>query len=136
MNTDEMRAIGYRIVNDFINNARIDVADELFSPNFVNHSPGQGVTSDLEGFKQYISMMHTAFSDFSLTIEDMIAEKDKGAVRMRFRGVHTGDYMGISPTKKQVDTTMMSILRFDNGKVVERWNVTDRLEVARQLGIL
>jgi len=136
MNTDEVRAIGYRIVNEFINNARMDIADELFSPNFVNHSPAEGVSSDLEGFKQYISMMHTAFSDFSLTIEDGIAEKDKGAVRMRFRGVHTGDYMGIPPTKKQVDTTVISILRFDNGKVVERWSVTNRLEVARQLGIL
>ena len=63
MNTDEMRAIGYRIVNEFINNARIDVADELFSPNFVNHSPAQGVTADLEGFKQYISMMHIVLDD-------------------------------------------------------------------------
>jgi predicted ester cyclase len=66
----------------------------------------------------------------------MIVEKDRGAARMRFRGVHTGDYMGVPPTKKQVDTTIISILRFDNGKFVERWSVTNRLEIARQLGIL
>ena len=136
MNTDEVRAIGYRIVNEFINNARMDIADELFSPNFVNHSPAEGVSSDLEGFKKYVSMLHAGFSDFSLTIEDMIVEKDRGAARMRFRGVHTGDYMGVPPTKKQVDTTIISILRFDNGKFVERWSVTNRLEIARQLGIL
>jgi predicted ester cyclase len=136
MNTDEMRAMGYRLANEFINNARMDIADELFSPNFVNHSPGEGVSSDLEGFKQYVSMLHASFSDLSLTIEDMIVEKDRGAARMRFRGVHTGDYMGVPPTKKQVDTTIISILRFDNGKFVERWSVTNRLEIARQLGIL
>jgi hypothetical protein len=63
MNTDEMRAMGYRLANEFINNARMDIADELFSPNFVNHSPGEGVSSDLEGFKQYVSMLHASFSD-------------------------------------------------------------------------
>ena len=44
MNTDEVKAIGYRIVNEFINNARMDIADELFSPNLVNHSPAEGVS--------------------------------------------------------------------------------------------
>ena len=133
---DEMKTNGHRLINEFINNAKMDVADELFSPNFVNHSPEQGVTADLEGLKQYISMMHAAFSDFSATIEDMIAENDKVVVRMRVRGVHTGDFMGISPTKKEIDTTTISIVRIDNGKIVERWNVTDRLKILRQLGIL
>ena len=136
MNIDEMKANGHRLINEFISNAKMDVADELFSPNFVNHSPEQGVTADLEGLKQYISMMHAAFSDFSATIEDMIAENDKVVVRMRVRGVHTGNFMGIEPTKKEIDTTTISIVRIDNGKIVERWNVTDRLEIARQLGIL
>jgi predicted ester cyclase len=136
MNIDEMKANGHRLTNEFINNAKMDVADELFSPNFVNHSPEQGVTADLGGLKQYISMMHAAFSDFSATIEDMIAENDKVVVRMRVRGVHTGDFMGIAPTQKKIDTTTISIVRIDNGKIVERWNVTDRLEIARQLGIL
>jgi predicted ester cyclase len=66
----------------------------------------------------------------------MIVENDKVVVRMRVRGVHTGDFMGIAPTKKEIDTTTISIVRIDNGKIVERWNVTDRLEIARQLGIL
>jgi len=136
MNIDEMKANGHRLINEFINNAKMDVADELFSPNFVNHSPEQGVTADLGGLKQYISMMHAAFSDFSATIEDMIAENDKVVARMRVRGVHTGDFMGIAPTQKKIDTTTISIVRIDNGKIVERWNVTDRLEMARQLGIL
>ena len=55
MNINEMKANGHRLINEFINNAKMDVADELFSPNFVNHSPEQGVTADLGGLKQYIS---------------------------------------------------------------------------------
>jgi predicted ester cyclase len=136
MNTDEIKAIIRRIVKEFLTEARMDVADELFSQNFVNHSPGTGMTPDLDGLKQYVSMLHAAFSDVSITIEDIIVENDKGAVRMRLRGVHTGDYMGIPPTKKEVDSTVISIVRIENGKVVERWNVTDRLEVMKQLGIL
>lgn len=40
MNTDEIKAIIRRIVKEFLTEARMDVADELFSQNFVNHSPG------------------------------------------------------------------------------------------------
>jgi predicted ester cyclase len=50
------------------------VMDEVFAPAFFNHSPSAGASSDLDGYKQTVSTMLAAFPDFSVTIDDAIAE--------------------------------------------------------------
>ena len=83
-----------------------------------------------------ISMLHQGFPDVHLTIEDMIAENDKVVLRFRTKGRNTGEMLGIQPTNKNMDTCQISIIRFQEGRVKERWNITDQLEVMRQLGLM
>ena len=86
------------VVCRFLTEARpasVSVMDEVFAPTFVNHSPSAGASSDLDGYKQTVSTMLAAFPDFSVTIEDAIAEGDKVAVRVTLRGTHQGALMGI-----------------------------------------
>ena len=69
-------------------------------------------------------------------MEDLIAEGDNVVLRMTGRGTHTGDFGVIPATGKQFEVPLISILRFSNGKIVERWNVTDEISMLQQLGIL
>ena len=69
--------------------ASVSVMDKVFAPTFVYHSPSAGASSDLDGYKQTVSTMLAAFPDFSVTIEDAIAEGDRVAVRVTVRGTHT-----------------------------------------------
>jgi steroid delta-isomerase-like uncharacterized protein len=136
MSTEENKGIARRIVEEFINNGDLSVVDELFATDFVNHSPGLGTTPDLEGFKQFIINVRSAFPDQKLTIEDLIAEGDMVVLRMTGRGTHTGD-LGILPaTGKQFEVPLISILRFANGKAIERWSVSDEISMLQQLGII
>jgi predicted ester cyclase len=73
--------------------------------------------------KQHIALFETAFPQYELIAEDMVAEGDKVAVRALFRGTHTGEFMGILPTDKQVSVALMLIYRIENGKIVEHWSV-------------
>jgi steroid delta-isomerase-like uncharacterized protein len=136
MSVEENKALGRRIIKDFINNNNPAVADELFAADFINHNPALGTSPDLAGLKQMIALYHKAFDDFHLTIEDLIAENDKVMVRMRTTGTHTGELMGIPPTHKRIDSHVISIVRIAGGKVKERWNVTNELEFMRQLGLI
>ena len=136
MSAEENKAKVRRLIQEFLNNGDLAVADEIFATNFVNHSPAIGITADRQGIKQYITMLRSAFSDFHCTIEDLIAEGDKVAVRVINRGTHRAEFMGISPTGRQVNVTAISIFRFAGGKVVERWNNTDNLGLLRQLGVV
>ena len=114
----------------------VSVMDEVFAPTFFNHTPTAGRSSDLAGYKQTVTAMLAAFPDFSVTVEDAIAEGDKVAVRVTLRGTHQGALMGIPPTGKQIAITGMSLWRVADGKIIERWESADMLGLMQQLGVI
>ena len=134
MAVEENKAKVHRLVEQLVNKGDLAVVDEIFASTFVNHNTAAGTTSDREGIKQLINMMRTAFPDYHNIIEDLIAEGDKVAVRVICRGTHRAEFMGIAPTDKSVEFPAVSIFRFSDGKVVERWNIIDNLVLLQQLG--
>ena len=135
MSTEENKAILRRNCEEAFNKGNLAVADETIAPNYVYHGPGGMEYKGPEGFKQFVTMFRTAFPDFHLTVEDMVAEGDKVAHRLTTRGTHKGELMGIAATGKQVTTTAITISRFAGGKEVEAWSSLDMLGVMQQLGV-
>ena len=136
MGVEEKRVLATRIIEGFINKNNPVVADELFADDFVNHSPQYVVSPDRDGLKQMIALLHHGFPDIQFILDDSIVENDKVVLRMRCTGKHKGEFIGIQPTNKSIDTSSISILRLENGKVKERWNVTNQLETMQQLGLM
>ena len=58
-----------------------------------------------------------------------------GEQRPGVGGGHTGDLMGVAPTNRPV-SFYVHILRFQDGKAIERWGVRDDLALMRQLGVI
>jgi steroid delta-isomerase-like uncharacterized protein len=135
MTTEQNKALLRRVIQEAFNKGNLAVVDELIAPNYVFHVPRNEVKGT-EGFKQYITMMRTAFPDIHLTLEDMIAEGDKVVHRAKFQGTHKGDLMGIAPTGKQVSIVATTISRFVGGKEVEAWQFIDTLGFYQQLGVV
>jgi len=71
-----------------------------------------------------------------LTIDDVFEAGDRVVNRFTMSGVQSGNLMNFSPTGKRYDLPGITILKFRDGKVVERWSCTDRLKQLVQLGIL
>ena len=69
-------------------------------------------------------------------MEDVIAEGDKVAARLRFRGTHRGEVQGIAPTGRRVDCTGIVISRMEGGKIAEDWANFDDLGMMQQLGVI
>ncbi|HLZ36712.1 MAG TPA: ester cyclase [Mycobacteriales bacterium] len=78
----------------------------------------------------------SAFPDHHYTVEDVISEGDKFAVRLTASGTHLGDFFGIPPTGRHATWTETRIVRVVDGKVVDHWANTDSLGMLRQLGVL
>lgn len=83
---------------------------------------------------EHARQMQAAFPNYQLTVEDMVAEGDKVAVRFRVRGVHRGALMGIAPTGREVVTEGIIIYRIANGRITEHWLQVDMPSVFQQLG--
>lgn len=106
----------------------------LYDPNVVLHGYPPGLPPGLAGAKLFYDVIWAAFPDSQLTLDDVIVEGDKIVGRYTMQATHKGDFMGISPTGKEVVLPGITILRFANGKCVERWNQADMRGVMQQLG--
>jgi steroid delta-isomerase-like uncharacterized protein len=131
---EENKAIIRRVINGAFNKGDLSVAEDGVAANYVFHG-AIGELRGVEGFKQVVTMMRTAFPDLHVTIEDMVGEGDKVACRFIGRGTFKGELMGISPTGKVIATTEASFIYFEDGKEVEVWSYTDMLDWYRQLGV-
>ena len=136
MSVQENKAMVHRLLDEFLNTGDLAAAEKFFAPDFINHSPARGVTPDREGIKQFVSALHTAFPDIRMTADDLIAEDDKVIIRATMSGTHNGNLVGIPPTGKKVNIMVISILRLAEGKIIERWNVSDEFGLLQQLGAM
>jgi len=129
------KAIVQRMIEEVMNQQNLDVIDELFAADYLMHDPAWPTeVKGPEGFKQWTGMMlDPYFSDSRITIEDMIAEGDKVAVRWTWSGTHTGEFMGIPPTGRQIAITGISIHCFADGEFVESWVSYDSQGMMQQI---
>jgi predicted ester cyclase len=110
--------------------------DELVAPDLVSHDAPPGVPQGREGAKAAHRMSMTSFPDRSMTIEDVVGEGDRVAVRTTIRGTNTGGvpWMGVPANGKGVEIESISIYRVVNGKAVEHWGQNDVGRLMMQLG--
>jgi steroid delta-isomerase-like uncharacterized protein len=134
--TEANKALMRRWIEEGHNNRNLSVADELFDPAFVWHLSPVGDIRGTEALKQLIKSVHTAFPDWHITVEKLVAESDKVTTHWRATGTHQREFMGVAPTGKQVMTSGIIIGCIAGGKFVEAWEVWDALGLMQQLGAM
>ncbi len=80
-------------------------------------------------------MLWQAFPDLTVIIEDLFAEGDKVVVRFIGRGIHQGNFGGIPATGIKAEALAIEIFHIRDGKIVEAWEISDRLGLMQRLGM-
>ena len=115
----------------------LDAAEEIYADDYVGHNPSNPEdVRGLDAAKQAVADYRGAFPGLHVAIEDLIAEGDRVAARLRFRGTHLGELNGIAPTGRQVDCTRIVISRMEDRKIAEDWANFDDLGMMQQLGVI
>ena len=78
----------------------------------------------------------TAFPDYIVQVEEMIAEGDKVVVAWRYRGTHQGDYEGLPPTGKVISGRAISIYWIAEGQIARAEGIWDQALFWQQLGLI
>jgi predicted ester cyclase len=119
-----------------VDEGRIDVVDDYYSPDYVDHTPSpiRRRASGREGVRQAFAVFRQAFPDTRHTIDDLVAEGDRVVARTRARATHTGDLFGHAATGRVVTLSSITIYRIVDGRIAERWS-EQGLGVLEQLGI-
>ena len=132
--TKENKEIVRRFADQFINEHDYDTAAKFLADDIHDYTP-LGETTGRDAVVETAKAIETAFPDFHITIEELVADGDTVAVRMVQRGTHEGVFMGIEPTGKSFKIEAMAFARMKDGKIVERRARPDVLGLLRQLDI-
>jgi steroid delta-isomerase-like uncharacterized protein len=110
-----------------------EAAERLLAPTFTAHT-WPSVEPGIESFKKAMRRMSDALSDVSMTVEDVIADGDKVAVRLTSSATQRREFMGMPASGKRYQIPEIHIFRVVDGRIVEHWHVADLLTMLRQLG--
>jgi predicted ester cyclase len=133
MGVSQNKEVVIRFNKEFLERGDVAVLKELVADDFINRTAAGAVPDNVEGLKQFITMLHKGFSDFHIEIHEQIGENDLVATRKTIHATHAGEIMGHQPTGKRVVFRVMDIVRLRDGKYVEHWGQNDILEVIQKL---
>jgi steroid delta-isomerase-like uncharacterized protein len=123
-------------IENGVNKNNLDNILSLFADDGFDHSAPPGMPQGKEGVRMLFSMFFTGFPGIQAQIEDVLAEGDLIVFRATVRGKHTGVFMGIPPTGREIEARVIDVIRIENGKIKERWGGFDTFGMAQQLGIV
>jgi predicted ester cyclase len=134
MSIEDNKTLVRRFIDEVMNAGNFDAIADLCVP-------GSMFAGGIEG---QMKAMKTAFPDNHFTIEEILAEGDKVAVRMTIKGTNTGPLVGlpafgrletpVPPTGKVVITSGTNVFTVSNGKIVSFSSELDQIGLLRQLG--
>jgi predicted ester cyclase len=141
MSVEQNKEIALRFYEELWNSRNFSVADEIISADCVTHQLQSGVVPvgvprGPEAIKHHIGEWLNGFPDLYFDVEQIVAEDDRVVSQSVMRGIHTGVWLGIAPTNKEVSIRLMVIQRIENGKIVEDWVLVEALGLFQGLGLL
>jgi predicted ester cyclase len=109
---------------------------ELLSPEYAVYSPsGYPEPTSRELLIKSYQGAREAFSELTWSIEDLVAAQDKVISRIIAKGTYKGGVPGLPKDEIKFEFSMITIMRIDDGKIVEEWQEDDQLGLVRQLGM-
>ena len=112
------------------------IADEICTDDLVIQHCDGGETPGREAFKAGVALHHDRLADFRVSIDEVVADGDKVAIRFTAQGTHTGPFLGSLPSGKPLRWTGMQLLRLTDGRIARVWHQPDDLNLLRQLGLI
>ena len=126
------KEIARRFIDEVFVRQDPDAVDELAAADFTPHTWGP-TPPGRAALRQAMQRAGSGISDPVFTIEDVIAEGDKVAVRLTSSATHSGTFMGKPATGNRYTIHEIHIFRIRDGQVTDHWHEFDKLSLMQQL---
>lgn len=133
MIAEQNKQVVIKFNNEFFGKGNTDITKEVFAENFVNHSAPPNAPANVRPMLKFVTDFHHGFSDISVDIQEIFGEGDKVCVRKTITATHTGEFMGKQATGKKIVMHIMDIEVLKDGKITERWNLSDFPQILQSL---
>ena len=134
--TEMNKDLCVRVNQELFGAGRLELADELFTPDFLDHEAPEGTPRGPGSAAGKVRWLHGALDDLEYEIEDVFGEGDRVALRVTLHATHAREFMGRPATGRRFSMTQTHIFRIEDGKVAEHWANRDDAGMMRQLGFV
>ena len=89
-------------MGEIVNSHQFGKLQEVFASGVKDHDPADDQGPGPEGFIGWFTQFHSAFPDFKIAVEHMVADEDNVAFAYTITGTHEGPFNGIAATGKKI----------------------------------
>jgi steroid delta-isomerase-like uncharacterized protein len=134
--SDAAKAVVQRNTEEVQSRGNFDVFEELFTDDFVDHTPQPNTTPDKKGVRDLYHRLRGAFPDFHADIHWQTADGEMVTTYKTYHGTHLGMFLGVAPTGRKIYFETVDVMRVRNGKITDHWGVANLFSLMQQLGAI
>jgi steroid delta-isomerase-like uncharacterized protein len=134
MSTDTAKAVVRRNTEEVQSKGNLDVFEEVFADDFVDHTPQPNMIPDKAGVRGLYRSLRAAFPDFRAEIHWQAADGELVTTYKTYHGTHQGTFLGVARTGRKIHFETVDVMRVRNGKITEHWGVANLFSLMQQLG--
>ena len=124
-------------MGEIINSHEFQRLPEVFAADVKDHDPADDQGPGPQGFVQWFTQFHSAFPDFKIAVEHMVADEDNVAFAYTITGTQQGPFNGMPATGKKIKVRGMQISKLDSeAKIAERWGASHEVGILQQIGAM
>jgi ubiquinone/menaquinone biosynthesis C-methylase UbiE/predicted ester cyclase len=114
-----------RALEEVCSGKDLDGIAGVYHPDFVDHVNALTYRGH-DGARRSVALYLELFPDLRFHVDEQVSEENRVASRWTLRGTHRG---------REVELRGIVISRFEDGRIIEDWSVSDTTELIRQLGL-
>jgi steroid delta-isomerase-like uncharacterized protein len=136
MITTDLKSAVRQFVAVCVNGDEVQRLGDFVSPDVEIHAATGGGPPDTRGVAELAAVfrsLRSVFPDLHVTVEDVVGEGDRVAMRWTARGTHEAEWGGVPATGRRVVFGGMDLYRFQYGKICEWWRNEDFSYLIEQL---
>ena len=128
------KEIAKRFIEEIVNTGNTNNISEFIDPKYIDHNDKEHNVTGIEGAKAHIIAVRGTYPDLKVSIEQQICEGDTVVSHIIGRATHSGEWLGMKPTNKQITIHGVNIDKFKNNKIIEHWGMANSLEALLEIG--
>ena len=136
MGIKENKEVVRKVIDELYSKGNFSVAEELVSQEYSYTHPLGVEYRGPQGLVQFLTMMHNAFPDRKITVNELVGEGERIVARVTFSGTLKGKYFELSPTGKYVTLPEAMFYSLKDGKITKQEAYTDGYSFLTQTGII
>lgn len=132
----ENKSLVRKFIEEIINTGSTKNINKFIDANYKDHNDIENETTGVQGVIKHITAVRITYPDLQVSIEHQIEEADFVVSRIIMRGTHSGEWLGMKPTHKQISINAVNIDRIKNNKIIEHWGIANSLEALIEIGAI